>query len=159
VRVRRCHAPTPSTSHGQVGVRVSYDAARELMLMKATQPIAKGDEILFFYGDECTEQFRSIYGFVPTQNVTHVTLHHCPQGRRGRGAPRDMTPRPHTSGLSPPRLRRASRARDCVLFLSRAPRLFEQAADRCCRRHSSGCTRIESQAHDEGACGARLASH
>jgi hypothetical protein len=50
---------------GQMGVRVSFNDARRAFVAVARQRIAKGDEILFYYGSFCVDHALLTYGFVP----------------------------------------------------------------------------------------------
>lgn len=52
-------------NYGQMGVRVSFDNARRVFIAVARKRIAKGDEILFYYGSFCIDYALLTYGFVP----------------------------------------------------------------------------------------------
>ena len=50
---------------GQIGIRVAFDDRQNAFVARATKPIAKGSEMLFFYGSFCVDTWLSVYGFVP----------------------------------------------------------------------------------------------
>ena len=52
---------------GQVGVRAEYSSVRRAFVLTATQPIAAGTEILFYYGTMCRDAWVNLYGFAPSE--------------------------------------------------------------------------------------------
>ena len=52
---------------GQVGIRAHFDDKLHGFVATASQPIAKGTELLFFYGSLCREAWVNLYGFAPLE--------------------------------------------------------------------------------------------
>ena len=52
---------------GQVGVRVHFDDRKHSFVVRATQPIKAGSEILFYYGRHCLEEGMDMYGFATSE--------------------------------------------------------------------------------------------
>ena len=48
---------------GQVGIRAEFSDAKHAFVATATQPIAKGSELLFYYGNMCRDAWINMYGF------------------------------------------------------------------------------------------------
>lgn len=71
---------------GQVGIRANFEDTQHAFVAKATQKIAKGTELLFYYGSFCADQWRNMYGFVPA-NVRSCGERAASAGVRTREAP------------------------------------------------------------------------
>ena len=52
---------------GQVGIRAEFDDTRHAFVVTASEPIAAGTELLFYYGSQCRESSINMYGFAPSE--------------------------------------------------------------------------------------------
>ena len=52
---------------GQVGIRAEYSDKAKGFVAVATQPIAEGTELLFYYGSMCKDAWVNLYGFAPAE--------------------------------------------------------------------------------------------
>ena len=48
-----------------MGIGAEYDDRRQGFSAKTSKPIKMGQELLFFYGDDCFEDAVNNYGFAP----------------------------------------------------------------------------------------------
>jgi hypothetical protein len=67
---------------GQVGIRAEFDSAEHAFVVTATQPIAEGEELLFYYGSICIDQWIRIYGFSPPNARKCPLAHNQRKGTR-----------------------------------------------------------------------------
>lgn len=67
---------------GQVGIRARFDDKEHAFVATASQPIAAGSEMLFYYGTMCRDGWINLYGFAPRE------AHEC-------GNPRGSKPAQH----------------------------------------------------------------